>query len=350
VKRRDFLAASLLCAAGSTRAAEYPQVVGVRALRFPRDHGSHPEFRTEWWYVTGWLDDGRGFQVTFFRNRSGLGEDNPSRFTPRQLLFAHAAIADPALGRLAHDQRAARAGFGLAEASSDTTDVVLEDWRLALEGESYRCRIAAREFTLALDFTPRQPILLQGEGGFSRKGSALRQASYYYSRPHLAASGTLEQGSSNERVSGEAWLDHEWSSEYLAREAAGWDWTGLNLADGGALMLFRIRAREGGVFWAGGTHRAADGATRTFAPQDVRFETLRHWRSPRTGITYPVAMRIAAAELAFELEPLLNDQELDARATTGTIYWEGAVRVRDQRGSVGRGYLELTGYGKPLTL
>ena len=334
------------------RRAEYPRVEAGHALAFPRDHGSHPDFRTEWWYVTGWIADaaGRdyGVQITFFRHRPGIAEANPSAFAPRQLLFAHAALADPALGRLRHDQRAARAGFGLAEAAEGTTNVVIDDWSLALDGEVYRARIAAREFAFDLSFTSRQPVLLNGEAGLSRKGPLQAQASFYYSRPQLAVTGTVTKDGDAFAVTGLAWLDHEWSSEYIAAGASGWDWTGLNFDDGGALMAFRMRDRAGDAFWAGGTWQGADGRVRTFAPGEIRFVSRRTWRSPRTGVDYPVAMTLSAGGVDYVLEPLLDDQELDSRATTGTIYWEGAVRATGSDGRVGRGYLELTGYGVPL--
>ena len=150
-------------------------------------------------------------------------------------------------------------------------------------------------------------------------------------------------------VTGTAWLDHEWSSEYLAPEAAGWDWTGINLDDGGALMAFRMRDRAEAR--CGRAARcAADGRARSFAPDEIRFEAKRRWRSPRTGVEYPVAMEVSAGTASYVLEPLMDDQELDSRASTGTIYWEGAVRALAQGREAGRGYLELTGYGKPLTL
>jgi predicted secreted hydrolase len=334
VRRRAFLLA--LLAAPLARAAEvdYPAVVRGRRLRFPRDHGAHPEYRTEWWYATGWLERGGaplGFQVTFFRARPQWASANPSRFAPRQLLLAHAAIADPRHGRLKHDQRAARSAFELAGAATATTDAWIDDWRLRLEGGAYRARIAAREFTLELALEPPGAPVLQGQGGYSRKGPRPAQASYYYSRPHLAVQGALDGAA----VRGSAWLDHEWSSEYLAPEAAGWDWCGLNLEGGRSLMAFRIRDRSGGAF---------------HAPPGVAFEPLRTWRSPRTGVAYPVAMRVQADGASYELEPLMDDQELDARASTGTIYWEGAVRAKREGRDVGRGYLELTGYGEPLRM
>ncbi len=341
-----------LCA--SAVAQEYAQVKSGHELQFPRDYGSHPQFRTEWWYLTGWVKDAKGrdlgIQITFFRNRPLVAENNPSHFAPRQLLFAHAALADPANGKLLHDQRAARAGFGLAEAKEGGTDVWIDDWSLQQTDSGYRARIAARDFSYALEFKTTQPVLLQGEHGLSRKGPLPAQASYYYSQPQLAVSGTITVKGESFAVSGSAWLDHEWSSEYLAKEAAGWDWVGLNLADGGALMAFRIRDKKGGTFWAGGSLRAADGRVRVLKPKEVSFEPVRRWRSPRTGTEYPVAMRLRAGGLDLDLEPLLDDQELDARASTGTIYWEGAVRARAGGKLQGSGYLELTGYWRPLRM
>ena len=324
----------------------------IERSRFPRDYGSHPAYRTEWWYVTGWVNDiagnAYGVQVTFFRNRPRVAETNPSAFAARQLVFAHAAVADPRRPRLLHDQRAAREGFGLAGADDRTTRVWIDDWSLALDANAYVARIVAREFTLDLRFAPTQPLLQQGDAGLSRKGPEAAQASYYYSEPQLAVSGRIELGGKPVDVAGTAWLDHEWSSEYLAAEAAGWDWIGINLADGGAVMAFRIRDKSGGTFWAGGALRGADGATRILPRDQVRFVPLRSWRSPRTGVTYPVAMRVTAGDRELTLEPLFDDQELDSRASTGTIYWEGAVRASASGREAGHGYLELTGYGVPL--
>jgi predicted secreted hydrolase len=151
-------------------------------------------------------------------------------------------------------------------------------------------------------------------------------------------------------VSGEAWLDHEWSSEPLAEAAVGWDWVGINLADGGALMAFRMRGKDGSSYWAGGAVRDTHGRVRALKLGEVRFTALRRWRSPRTGAEYPVSVRVEAGALSLDIEPLMDDQELDARASTGTVYWEGAVRARQADKAVGRGYLELTGYWKPLRL
>jgi predicted secreted hydrolase len=323
VKRRDFLKLLALAA--------YPNVVPHHRLQFPRDHGAHPDYRTEWWYVTGWLDGPIGFQITFFRARPQEQSDNPSRFNPRQVLLAHAAIADPKRGRLIHEERAARVGFTLAHAETERTGVWIDDWRLVLEGDKYHSQIAAREFDLDLTFFTSAQPLLQGEAGFSRKGHRPGEASYYYSRPHLHVVGSVN----GRQIDGAAWLDHEWSSAYLAPEAAGWDWTGINLFDGGSLTAFRMRGKKGGVH---------------YAPPGVSFEPVRLWRSPRTGVEYPVSMKVKKGNTELLLEPLMDDQELDARASTGTIYWEGAVRAFDGRNEIGRGYLELTGYWRPMSL
>jgi predicted secreted hydrolase len=334
-------------------ASPFAPVVPGYALRFPRDEGSHPGFRTEWWYVTGWLDgDGGplGFQITFFRIRPELKGDNPSAFTPQHILAAHAAISDPARGGLHRDQRVAREGFALAGAGQDRVDVWVDDWSLKQENGVYRARIPARDFGLDFTFSATQPPLLQGNGGLSRKGPRPASASYYYSLPQLKVQGTLTRDGRAETAVGTAWLDHEWSSSYLDERAAGWDWLGINLADGGALMAFRMREEQGGKFWAGGSYRAAGGRTRIFEPGEVDFTPLRRWRSSRSGAVYPVAWRITAGALRIDVAPLMDDQENDTRASTGTIYWEGAVRALQDGKAVGRGYLELTGYWRRLRL
>jgi len=355
LSRRGFLALALGLAAAPVRAdVAYPDVVAGVPLAFPRDDGAHPDYRSEWWYVTGWLRDARqrecGFQVTFFRNRPGVAEASASRFAPKQLLFAHAAIADPALRRLRVDQRAAREGFGLASAASDKTDVRIDDWSLVQSGDRFAARIAAQDFRLDLDVHATQPPLLQGDRGVSRKGPHAVDASFYYSRPQLGAKGTLALDGDVRDVDGVAWLDHEWSSRYLPQGGVGWDWTGINFDDGGALMAFRIRDRAGNALWAGGAFRDASRGTRTLSPTEIAFTPFARWRSPRTGIDYPVSFRVRAADSVVTLEPLFADQELDARIGVGAVYWEGAVRATIGERRVGRGYLELTGYGEPLRI
>jgi predicted secreted hydrolase len=341
VQRSLFSVSSVFPALG------FDPVLPGKRIEFPRDAGSHPGHRIEWWYVTGELaspQGPRGFQVTFFRVRNPEAEDNPSRFSPRQLLFAHAALADPAEGRLLHAQRSQRMLEGLVTASTDDTDVRLDDWSLVREGRGYRTRVAADHFAFELSLVPTQPPLLQGDRGFSRKGPSMAQASYYYSEPHLRVEGRITARGKSLDVTGVAWLDHEWSSEYLAADASGWDWLGANLDGGTALMAFRIRGKDGKVLWSSATLREGDRPAAVFVGDAVAFMPRRTWKSPRTGTSYPVAMEVRVGLRTWTVEPLMDDQELDANASTGTIYWEGAVRITGA--TPGRGYLELTGYGE----
>ncbi len=355
MERRDFLLLLAGLSAGAARAGEpveFARVVPGRPLIFPADHGAHPDFRTEWWYATGWLtlpDGGPlGFQVTFFRVRTGIGEGSASAFAPRQLVLAHAALADPMLGRLRHDERAARAGFGRAGFAVDRTQVWIGDWRFAQEPGGYRAEVRAADFAYALNLVPAGPPMLNGLAGFSAKAPDARHASYYYSRPQLAVDGSVTLAGRTSAVTGQAWLDHEWSSELLPADAQGWDWIGINLDDGSALMAFRMRGQSVPALWAAATYRAADGSVQTFAPEAVDFAATRRWRSPRTAIDYPVEWRLRVGQRNFVLQALLDDQELDSRRSTGAIYWEGAVRLLEGGRELGRGYLEMTGYGEPI--
>lgn len=330
-------------------------VVPGKPLTFPRDHGAHPDFRTEWWYVTGWLQTPQGkplgFQITFFRSATDHDRANPSRFAPQQLIIAHAALSDPGLGKRLHDQKSAREGFGLAYARQEDTDVKLDNWQLrrAADGR-YHADIAGRDFSLTLELAPSQQPMLQGERGFSRKGPRPQQASYYYSQPHLQVSGSVTRNGQPQSISGTAWLDHEWSTSVLDENAAGWDWLGANLDDGSALMAFQIRGKNGEKMWAHAALRDAAGRITQYTPGQVSFTAVRRWRSPRTDARYPVAQSLTTGPLTWEVTPLQDDQELDSRQSTGAVYWEGAVTLRRDGKPAGRGYLELTGYVKPLKL
>jgi predicted secreted hydrolase len=341
-----------LCAAAEPPA--YPEVRLGYTMTFPRDFGSHPQFRTEWWYITGWLTTPQGaplgFQITFFRTRPPQQQDNPSAFAARQLLIAHTAISDAARGRLWLDQRIRRAGLNLAEAKTEDTNVWIDDWLLRRAGDAYLANIAADGFALNLTLRVTQSPLLNGESGYSQKGPAPQSASYYYSEPHLQVSGTVVRAGRGVAVNGEAWLDHEWSSASLDPEASGWDWIGINLNDGGALTAFQIRGRQGGRHWVGATLRDTRGQAHAVPPTQIEFTPRRRWRSERTGIGYPVSWHMRVGTREFDLEPLMDDQENDTRLSSGTIYWEGAVRAIERGQLVGRGYLELTGYDKPLDL
>ncbi len=360
MRRRAVLFASVALA--NLHALAQGIVAPGARIALPRDFGAHPNFRTEWWYVTGWLDapgvpEPFGFQLTFFRSRTDVPQGHPSAFAATQLVFAHAALTDPVAGRLRHDQRIARAGFGIAQASEGDTDVRLRGWTLKREGpvgsHRYVARLDASAQGFAFDFqlAATQPVLLQGDAGYSRKGPDAEQASYYLSEPQLAVSGTLTLDGKAHRVNGRAWLDHEWSESLLHPEAVGWDWVGMNLDDGGALTAFRLRRKDGGALWAGGSLRTTDGGLRVFGADEIRFTPLRVWVSPATQARYPVQWRIDTPSGSFEVRARLDAQELDSRASTGTVYWEGLSDLFDAQGRrIGRGYLELTGYASPLRL
>lgn len=339
------------CPAGDRVA--YTPVSPVSTVVLPRDHAAHPGYKTEWWYVTGWLQTRGGpvgFQVTFFRSRLPFDDGNPSRFAPRQAIIGHVALSDPATGHLLDAQRLAREGFGLAGASTEAADLTLGDWRLHREADGrFTTQVHGEAFALDLTLTPTQPALLQGDAGYSRKGPLPEQASAYFSLPHLAVTGSLSRGGHKETVSGKAWLDREWSSSLLDPRSVGWDWAGLNMDDGSALTVFRVRDAQGHAVWAGGSLRAADGKVTVFGPADVVFAPRRRWRSPRTAAEYPVetdiTVTLPSGPCRFTLRPLFDDQELDTRRTGGPVYWEGAVQTAG-----GRGYLELVGYGGTVSL
>ncbi|MBS0610063.1 MAG: carotenoid 1,2-hydratase [Proteobacteria bacterium] len=362
IARRALLALGA-CGAQGGRAAALP----ARALVFPRDHGSHPGLRTEWWYITGQARaEGRlwGFQITFFRSRVDDTQALQSAFAARQLVFAHAALTDVQGARQLHDQRIARAGFGIAQASADDCDIGLRDWSLrrlptnAPGASRYEIRAQAEGFALALDCASTQPVLLQGDAGLSRKGPEPDQASYYYSQPQLAVTGTITLAGRHMTVTdapapdNRAWMDHEWSEALMAPDAVGWDWMGMNLVDGSALMAFQLRRADGSALWAGGSWRRVDASgARVFGPKEVLFTPLRHWQSPGSGANYPVQWRVDTPVGSFTVQALLDAQELDSRASTGATYWEGLSLLRNEaKQEVGRGYLEMTGYAQRLRL
>ncbi len=361
LSRRDLVLA-LLGARTSASALAAGPADGVVPLTFPRDFGAHPESRIEWWYVTGMLTAAArawGFQITFFRAATGIVGADASAFRAAELVFAHAAVTDLESRRLLHDQRLARSGFGIAAAAAADTALVLRDWRLERvaageERSRYRARAASDTagFRFDLELAASQPLLLQGRLGLSRKGPDAAQFSRYYREPQLQVRGTLAlRGGEPAAVAGRAWLDHEWSDALLAPEAVGWDWIGMNLDDGGALTAFRLRRGDGTTLWAGGSHRPAGGAVRDFAASEVVFTPGRRWSSPASKAAYPVEWTVTTPAGVFGVVAMQDDQELDSRASTGSIYWEGLSRLRDAGGrTLGSGYLEMTGYAGRLRL
>ena len=366
--RRQLLLAPAL--AGLLPAA---QALPRTTLRFPRDAGSHNDFKTEWWYVTGVAQvpgtpgDAKdklrllGFQVTFFRSRVDATQGMQSRLAARQLLFAHAAVTDVDGKKLWHDQRIARWSgdapgtnpADTAHASSTDTNVTLRDWSLRRTGTDLQADIAGKDFAIQLRFQATQPVLLQGVDGLSRKGPEEKQASYYYSHPQLQTSGSIRvQGQAHTLQSGSvAWMDHEWSQEVLHPQAVGWDWIGINLFDGSALTAFQLRDQAGNAMWDGGSFRSVSGQRFGFTRGEVMFKPLRRWTSPLSQASYPVEWMVRTPADYYTVRAVLDNQELDSRGSTGAIYWEGLSEVWDSNNRlVGRGYLEMTGYAATLKL
>lgn len=345
----------LVWSQSQARLFKHPDPQG--SLVLPRDHGPHPDFRTEWWYFTGWFKSGTeqlGVQITFFRSAPDVDLSNPSRFNPKQLLIAHVAIADPKKGMLMHDQIALRAQKGEAEISGSSTECLnirLPKWNLSSkDGSAWNCAIESQKIGLHLQATQTQEPWLQGENGFSRKGPDLKQSSHYITLPHMQSTGFVTLDGKKMPIEGRFWMDHEWSSTVLSPEAQGWDWVGLLGDDGSSLMAFQIRHKTPGKppVWTHASLRQADGRVRNF--KNVQFKTLKNWKSNQTGTLYPVSQSIQLDETTYTLTPLFDGQELDARLSSGTLYWEGAVRVMSGNRNWGNGYLEMTGYDRPMSL
>lgn len=332
--------------------AGFERVQAVRPFVFPADHGPHPDYRDEWWYVTGNLDgpEGRrfGFQITFFRHGLRRGRrPGASRWAGQDAWMAHFALSDVAGQRYTSFQRISREAVGLAGARAEPFKVWLDDWRIeALPGRANVWRLQARQdgYALDLELEPGKPPVLQGDRGLSQKSAEPGNASYYYSMTRLAARGSVALSGVSLPVTGLAWLDREWSTSMLAPDQAGWDWFALQLNDGNDLMYFRMRRKDGSDDpLSSGAVFDADGVSRHLAREDVALETLDHWRSPG-GYAYPSGWRLTLRPTGQRLavRPALADQEFrhDAR------YWEGAVDVLDADTGrpLGRGYVELTGY------
>jgi predicted secreted hydrolase len=349
IRRRD-----LVLAAPAFALARPALSLPPMTLAFSRDHGAHPAFRTEWWYITGHARSAArefGFQVTFFRSLVEPTQGMTSRFAAKQLVFAHAALTDVQGRKLWHDQRIAREGFEVALAAEGNTRVKLRDWSLGRQGDVYHTHTAAGDFELDLQFSPTQPVLLQGEQGLSRKGPRVENASYYYSHPQLALRGSVALQGQRFDVTGKAWLDHEWSNEYMHPDAVGWDWLGMNLDDGSALTAFRLRRQDGTALWDGGSFRSPQAGLYSFSNGEVVFSPQRRWTSPLSQAVYPVEWIVRTPADFYTVKAVIDNQELDSRASTGGIYWEGLSDLFDSNGKrVGRGYLEMTGYAQRLRM
>lgn len=337
----------------------YARVTGPLPLRFPRDHGPHPEYRTEWWYLTGNLAaaDGErfGFQATFFRNAvtpERAAAERRSAWAANQVYLAHFAVTDVEGAAFASDERLERGALGLAGAVAEPFAVWVGGWsveRSGPEGSAFRLRASTAATAADLTLRPAKPLVLHGRDGYSPKGPQAGNASMYVSYTRLEATGTLTTARRAARVAGLAWMDHEWSTSALdAGSQTGWDWFSLQLDDGVDLMLFQIREAGGGVAQvSSGTLVDPAGGTRHIERHEFAVVPRGAWRSPRTGAEYPAGWRLTVSgrglDVDLEVEPLLADQEL----STFIRYWEGAVRVTGRAGGrpvTGHGYVELTGY------
>lgn len=378
---------ALLVAASTIGAYALPRpaLAAFEPLRFPRDLGSHNDFDIEWWYLTGYLvvpnhDTPIGVQVTFFRKRIDSTQTLNQRLAAKHLVFAHAAIAIPPgvaghTGKLLHSQRTARwngqstrpshtgiSAYPQAWASGQHMDVGMANpdgswWMRSTDGNTFDASVHAagdKPFALQLKANSTQPPVLQGNGGLSQKGPNANETSWYTTHAQLQLEAQLVINGQAQQLRGLAWLDHEWSQGFMPQGAAGWDWVGFNLDDGSALTAFQLRDAKGQALWRGGSWRSASGLTHSFAPSDIQFEAGDTWQSPRTGIRYPVVWQLRTEQGQFEIRPIMADQELDSRQSTGTIYWEGLCGLYALEGAsakrVAWGYLEMTGYGQAIQL
>jgi predicted secreted hydrolase len=356
-------------AAGSPRLSEllgtadpgYARALEPREFTFPADHGPHPDYRNEWWYVTGNLDAATGerfgFELTIFRfalvpaMEPAPVADEPSAWRTHQVYVGHFAITDVRGRRFLAEESFARGALGLAGATPDPLRVWVADWFLKAfpkseqPGGKWLLHADSANAALTVTLEPLKPPVLQGEDGLSRKSSEPGNASYYYSMTRIATDGALRIGREVYDVSGLSWLDREWGSSALSDEHAGWDWFALQFADGSELMYYQLRRRDGSIDpMSAGTFVPAEGDPVPLTHEDVAVEVRGYWDSPKGG-RYPSRWTLAVPTLALtaEVEPVMAAQELD----TSVRYWEGAVNVTGRRGAgalTGRGYVELTGY------
>lgn len=369
-------AAVMTLAAAHDSRAQHPvfaQALIPQPLQFPRDQGPHPDFRQEWWYLTGNLDsaDGErfGFELTIFRFALAPTSPQPltvgsargaeaSQWHTRQIYLGHFAVSDVAKQRFRFAARLARGALGLAGAQAEPFRVWVGNWEIGqaaapgptsanatAKGATWRLQAAGNGYVLSLAARPLMAPVLNGERGLSRKSAEPGNASYYYSIPRVAVAGTLIRGGKTLRVRGLAWLDREWGSGSLGPQEKGWDWFGLQLGDGSCVMFYSLRDRSGMQDpYSAGTWVDSEGRARPLQRGDVRIQVLGYWTNA-DGARYPSRWRLVAPTIGLDLtvRSVLADQEL----VTSPRYWEGAVDVTGtsaHRPVTGRGYVELVGY------
>jgi len=351
-------ATSVASALGDGETEGYARADAPRPFVFPDDHGPHPDFRTEWWYVTGNLADAQGrrfgYQLTLFRIAiSPALPAADSAWRTHQIVMGHFAVTDVAANRHYGFERFSRAAVGLAGAQASPFRVWLEDWSLTgTAQDTFPMRVQARENGVAIELTleTAKPPVWQGESGLSQKSAEPGNASYYYSYTRLPTRGVVTVGEERFEVSGASWLDREWSTSALGPEQSGWDWFALQLDDGRELMLYRLRRKDGGVDpYSSGVLVNSDGNARRLRSGDMVFEILATWTSPHSGDVYPARwrLRLPAEDMELTVTPRVADQEMRVQVR----YWEGAVTVTGCAGGEqvsGQGYLEMTRYENGL--
>jgi len=352
------VAALLAVAALPARGAEYRRALPGYRYAFPRDHGAHPDFRTEWWYYTGHLaaEGGRrfGYQLTFFRSGVEQQGANPSKWAARNLYLAHFAVSNVRAKRLHLGERLAREGLGEAGAETQGLKVWIGDWEALAEGAAHRLRAREGAFAIDLRLEAAKPPVIHGNNGISQKAEGAGYASHYYSFTRLRTAGTLVADGRTLKVIGESWMDHEFGSAQLREYQVGWDWFSLQLDNQVELMLYLLRHRDGKTDpHSSGTLVHPDGRPEHLRREDFVVEVLESWKSPRSAGVYPVRWRIRVPRAGIDVTvtPAFPDQELDTAKSTRVIYWEGASRVEGAMGSKpvrGDAYVEMTGYAHPF--
>ncbi len=325
--------------------------------RFPEDHGVHPDFKTEWWYITGNLRDdaGREFgsHLTFFRQgvRENDGREH-SRFVINDFKFAHFAISDLRSQQFHFQQKVSRGAFGEAGCGAAGRLAWIDDWSLDAQADgSFLLKANSNDSALELRVEPARPPVIHGENGVSQKATGVGRASHYYSFTRMKTTGWIDVKGRRSAVSGESWFDHEWATNQLTAEQAGWNWFSIQLSDGTELMLYQMRLKDGGIDPnSSGTFVDRDGASTHLARDDYKLTALEFWKSKATGANYPIKWRLEIPSLKIELliSTPLESQELVVKPIA---YWEGAIRIDGTRGGTpvnGHGYMELTGYSGQL--
>jgi predicted secreted hydrolase len=334
----------------------YLMATAPRQWSFPRDHGRHDGFKIEWWYFSGNVADdaGRkfGYQLTFFRGAiAPLASEDMTPWSVGNVYVAHAAVSDLAAGKFHYKDRLKYGFKGLATSASNTLDVSLLDWSAKLlQGDAISLNANDASFGIHLKCSDRGvgPVL-EGPGGVNQKGPERGQASYYYSMPRMPTSGTIVVDGQSFHVTGQTWMDHEFSSNALGPDQIGWDWVGLTLADGRDLMVYRIRNKSAGADFVSGTLIDAAGHPKYLNGQDIALQGRSPWKSD-SGASYPQVWSLAVAGLPpLTIHSRMPGQELRTDATTKIDYFEGSCDVTTAGGQpAGEGYLEMTGYAKRM--